>query len=570
MNPSKLRARYRRIIFFFGGVIAAFIFWEIFLPRIGLRAWSRSTRTERYKRIATQFRALAIQMGGLMIKVGQFLSARLDVLPPEITEELAGLQDEVPAESFDAIRKQAEAELGAPLIEKYAWFEETPLAAASLGQAHRARLLPKDAEAQGFGEVVVKVQRPYIDQIIEVDLAAMVRVGGWLKRYKPVSDRADIPALVEEFSRTVRQEVDYLAEGRNAETFSANFKARAEIHVPQIVWSHTTRRALTLENVLAIKIGDYDAITAAGIDRGEVARRLFDAYLQQIFEDGFFHADPHPGNLFVTPLETRDADTDGTGTGGKLEWKLTFIDFGMVGRMPENLRDGLRDAVIAIGTKDAVRLVGAYKTLGVILPGADTKLIEMAGAQLFDRFWGKTMSELRQIDHAEMMKFGLQFRELMYSMPFQLPQDLLFLGRAIAILSGMCTGLDPNFNVWGEIAPYATKLVSQEGATNWRTWLDEAGKILQVLIALPGRAERVMTVMERGELNVQTPRLERQMMYVEQSLNRLVGGLVFSGLLIGGAVLYSSNVTLAQALMGGSGLALLWTIFLARGHRPWR
>ncbi len=563
MDPSKLRARYRRIVFFFAGVMAGFIFWEIFLPRIGLRAWSRSTRAGRYKKIAQRFRALAIRMGGLMIKVGQFLSARLDVLPPEITEQLADLQDEVPAEAFEAIRKQAEAELGAPLAEKYAWFDETPLAAASLGQAHRARLLPKEAEAQGFAEVVVKVQRPFIEQLIEVDLSAIRRVGGWLKRYKPVSDRADVAALIEEFSGTVRQEVDYLAEGRNAETFDANFKDNPDVHVPRVVWSHTTRRVLTLENVFAIKISDYDQITAAGIDRAEVARRLFKTYLQQIFEDGFFHADPHPGNLFITPLDGKDGD-------GAREWQLTFIDFGMVGRMPENLRDGLRDAVIAIGTKDAVRLVSAYQTLGVLLPGADTKLIEMAGAQLFDRFWGKSMSELRQVDHAEMMKFGLQFRELMYSMPFQLPQNLLLLGRTVAILSGMCTGLDANFNVWGEIAPYATKLVSAEGLSNWETWLAEAGKILQVLIALPGRTERVLTQMERGELSMQAPQLSRQVMYVEQALNRLVGGLVFAGLLIGGALLYPVNILLAESLLALAGLALLWTIFFARGHRPWR
>ena len=563
MNPSKLRARYWRIVFFFGGVTLNFIFWEIFLPRIGLGALSRRTLSGRYTRIAIQFRTLAIQMGGLMIKVGQFLSARLDILPPEVTDQLSGLQDEVPAESFDSIRKQAEAELGATLPVKFAWFDEAPLAAASLGQAHRARLFPKDAEVQGFEEVVVKVQRPYIEQVIEVDLAAMRRVGSWLKRYKPISDRADIPALIVEFSSTIRQEVDYLAEGRNAETFAANFKARDDIHLPKIVWSHATRRVLTLENVAAIKIGDYSAITAAGIDRGDVARRLFDIYLQQIFEDGFFHADPHPGNLFVTPLETKDAD-------GKREWRLTFIDFGMVGRVPENLRDGLRDAIIAIGTRDAARLVSSYKTLGVLLPGADTKLIELASAQVFDRFWGKTVSELRSIDHAEMMKFGLHFRELMFSMPFQLPQDLLFLGRTLAILSGMCSGLDPHFNVWGEVAPYAAKVVSQEGTSNWRTWLDEAGKILQILITLPGRTERVLTQMERGELSVQTPQLNRQVMFIEKSLNRLVGGLIFCGLLIAGAILYSSNAMLGQTLMGGAGLALFWTIFFARGHHPWR
>lgn len=563
MDPSKLRARYRRIVLFFAGVTAGFIFWEIFLPRIGLRAWSRSTRTGRYRGIAVRFRALAISMGGLMIKVGQFLSARLDVLPSEITDELSGLQDEVPAEAFEAIRKQAETELGAPLSEKYEWFEQIPLAAASLGQAHRARLLPAQADAMGFREVVVKVQRPYIEQLIEVDLSAIRRVGGWLKRYKPVSDRADVPALIEEFSATVRQEIDYLAEGRNAETFDANFKNNPGVHVPRVVWSHTTGRVLTLENVLAIKISDYDAITAAGIDRGDVARRLFETYLQQIFEDGFFHADPHPGNLFVTPLDGKDAD-------GRLAWKLTFIDFGMVGRMPDNLRAGLRDAVIAIGTKDSIRLVSSYRGLGVLLPGADTKLIEMASSQVFDRFWGKSMSELRQIDHAEMMKFGLQFRELMYSMPFQLPQNLLLLGRTVAILSGMCTGLDADFNVWGEIAPYATKLVGEEGLSNWETWLDEAGKILQVLIALPGRTDRVLTLMERGEFNIQSAQLGRQAMYVEQALNRLVGALVFTALVLAGAIVYPSNLLLSEILFGASLLALLWTIFLARGHRPWR
>ena len=180
------------------------------------------------------------------------------------------------------------------------------------------------------------------------------------------------------------------------------------------------------------------------------------------------------------------------------------------------------------------------------------------------------MSELRKINHAEIMQFGTQFRELIYSMPFQLPQDLLFLGRTLAILSGMCSGLDPHFNVWGEVAPYATKLVSQEGTSNWRVWLDEAGKILQVLIALPGRTERVLTLLERGELSVNTPYLNRQMMFLERSLNQVVGGLIFCGLLIAGAIVYTGNPSFGQVLMGGAAISLLWTIFFARAHHPWR
>jgi len=199
----------------------------------------------------------------------------------------------------------------------------------------------------------------------------------------------------------------------------------------------------------------------------------------------------------------------------------------------------------------------------------DLELLEKAEAQAFDRFWGKSMSELRKIDHREMHRFALQFRELLYAMPFQLPQNLLMLGRTVAILSGMCTGLNPEFNLWEQLEPYAGKLVAQEAGSNWRTWLDEAGKILQVLIGLPGRADRVLTLAERGDLSIQMPQVSRQLRFMEQALNRLVGGVVFGAFLIGGALVYSSNQLYGEILFAASALALLWTIFLARGHRSW-
>lgn len=566
MKPSHLRARYWRIVFFFGRVTLGFIFWEMFAPRIGLRGVARRNRPERNRRAAVRFRALAISMGGLMIKVGQFFSARLDVLPPEITDELAGLQDEVPPESFDDIRALAESELALPLLEHYAWFDETAVAAASLGQVHRARLREADAAELGFSDVVVKVQRPHIEDVVEVDLSALRRVGGWLARYKPVADRVDVSALLEEFATTTRAEIDYLAEGSNAETFAENFTDDPRVGVPRVAWELTTRRVLTLEDVSAIKLGDYDAISEAGISRAQVSAVLADTYLKQIFEDGFFHADPHPGNLFVTPLE-------GTDEAGNRNWKLTFIDFGMVGRVPENLRAGLREAVMAVGTQDGARLVRSFRTLDVLLPSADINLIERASMQLFDRFGGMSMGELKEIDHNEMMSFGLQFRDLMLNFPFQLPENLLLLGRSIAILSGMCTGLDPEFNLWGSIAPYATKLISDEdggvGGT-FQTILAEGTKILQTVIGLPGRADRVLTQVERGELSVQTPLLNLRIRRLERSVGRISGALVFAALLVAGAIVYGTDAEFGRWLMGGSLVPLVWVMMAGRGRHPGR
>jgi predicted unusual protein kinase regulating ubiquinone biosynthesis (AarF/ABC1/UbiB family) len=209
--------------------------------------------------------------------------------------------------------------------------------------------------------------------------------------------------------------------------------------------------------------------------------------------------------------------------------------------------------------------------LGVLLPSANLKLIEEASAQVFDRFWGMSMNELRNIKHEEMMKFGLQFRELIFNMPFQLPENLLLLGRTIGILSGMCTGLYEEFNLWEQLAPYAKKLAAGEGGGSWfETFFDEAGALATTLLAIPGRAERVLKRVERGELNVQMPLVNIQISYLERSLNRLTGGVVFLALLIAGALLYDAHQTLAQGFFIGAGLALFYTLFLARGHRPWR
>ena len=556
------RARYRRIIFFFGKVLLSLILWEIIFPHLGLRGWSHRTRPERLRRIAAQFRILAIRMGGVMIKVGQFLSSRVDVLPREITDELAGLQDEVPAEKYEDIRRVAEAEYGISLEEKFEEFDPHPLAAASLGQVHRAKLRPEDCLQDGGCEsVVVKIQRRNIEHIIATDLAALRTVGFWLKRYRPISKRADVPALLAEFTRVLYEEIDYIAEGHNAETFAAIFADNPSVRVPCVVWTHTTKRALTLEDVGAIKITDYDAITVAKIDRAVVAKRLFNVYLKQIFEDGFFHADPHPGNLFVTPIE-QSSNSDQS---NEKNWQLTFVDFGMVGRLPNKLREGLRELVIGVGLQDAGRVVKSYQLLGVLLPNADLTLLEKAGAKMFEMFWGRNMSELQDVSLDEMHEFAEEFRDLMYSMPFQIPQDIIFLVRCVGILSGICTGLDPDFNLWEGIAPFAQKLITEEASSARETILEVLSTMARRLLAMPGRVDAILMKVERGELAVHDPHLSRQLLLLERAIRRGVGAIIFAVLLIGGIQLFLAQYPFfGILLMVGAAISLLWILFTGR------
>jgi predicted unusual protein kinase regulating ubiquinone biosynthesis (AarF/ABC1/UbiB family) len=576
------RARYRRIVLFFARIIASVTFWDILLPRLRMGKISARGRSERMRRGAAGFRKLAIQMGGVMIKVGQFLSTRVDILPREVTNELAGLQDEVPAVPFPAIRQVAEAEYGIPLEEKFDEFNPVPLGSASLGQVHRARIYARThqlgnglAPKNGFYEVVVKIQRPDIEQIIATDLKALRTVGKWLQRFKPIQRRANIPALLDEFTRILYEEIDYLAEGRNAETFAANFASQPTVRVPKVIWTHTTRRALTLEDVFAIKITDYPAIAAAGVDRNEVASRLLDTYLQQIFEDGFFHADPHPGNLFVEPLLAPPPSTAPQGRfmpfrqehapdeqTSKVAWQLTFVDFGMVGHVPANLRSGLRELLIGVGTQDAQRTVQAYQQMGILLPNADLKLLEKANAQVFESFWGRNMTELSNLSTNDLLQFADEFRELIYNMPFQIPQDVIFLVRTVSILSGMCTGLNPQFNVWTYLVPHAQKIMLEEARNNRGAWVDELKLLARAWLSMPNKLDNLINNLERGDISVRSPEISQQVNRLERAVHRITGTILFTALLLGGIQLYlGDEKTLGAILLGFAAISLSWMAF---------
>jgi predicted unusual protein kinase regulating ubiquinone biosynthesis (AarF/ABC1/UbiB family) len=259
------------------------------------------------------------------------------------------------------------------------------------------------------------------------------------------------------------EEISYVQEAHNAIRFSAMFKDDHGVYVPTIYTEYSTDKILVIEDVTSIKLTDNAALDAAGISRKAVAQRLMDTYLVQIFEKRFFHADPHPGNLFVYPLPVEEGQR--FGKDGR-PFYLIFIDFGMTGSLTKEISDGLVATLTAVINRDARALVQSYKKLGMILPGADMDRIEEAAVAAFDQVWGLSMTEMKNVDYQDVAALGSEFNDLLFDMPFQVPQDFIYLGRAVGILSGMCTQLDDHFNPWTELAPYAQQLAAQSVGLN--------------------------------------------------------------------------------------------------------
>jgi predicted unusual protein kinase regulating ubiquinone biosynthesis (AarF/ABC1/UbiB family) len=301
-----------------------------------------------------------------------------------------------------------------------------------------------------------------------------------------------------------------------------------------------------------------------------VARVLYRIYLQQIFEHSFVHADPHPGNLFVRPLplvgESPFAPGDAVPTpaaGEERPFQIAFVDFGMVAAVPERLRGALREYAIALGTRDAERMVRSYVAAGVLLPGADLRRLEEVHVELFQRFWGVRIGDLRQTAFSEAEYFFRQYRDVLYELPFQVQVDLLFASRAVGLLAGLSTQLDPRFDPWAETLPFAERLATQELRRGWREILTEGLAQLQILLGLPRRTDAVLARAERGTLTVQaalTPEERKMIRRLERSIHRLSWTILAAGLVIAGVMVRASapGTPWGWWLIGAGALAFLW------------
>lgn len=546
-----MKARYRRILRFAALALLQTWWFELALPKFGLKRFVARGRLNRFKKLARKFGVLALDLGGLIIKAGQFASSRLDVLPEAITSELESLQDEVSPVPFERIRPQLESELGLSLDLAFASFDSTPIASASLGQVYRAELSESLASDFGGAKVMVKALRPGIEEIVEVDLKALRKVGQWLSRIKLVSRRTDAPALVEEFATVSLQEIDYFHEAGNLERFKLNHQREARVDSPVVIWERTGKRVLTLSDVSAIKISDVDALLAAGINPNAVASELARNTFEQIFTFGYFHADPHPGNIFVSKV-------------GENDFKITYIDFGMMGEINDELRGGLQRFIIALVSRDARACVVSMQKLGVLLPSADTVELERAIIALFERFGGVGVAELTQTDPEEFKQLALQFSDLLRTLPFQLPEDFLLLFRSISLLSGVTSALNRDFNMWDAVDPFARTLLNGGGNNTIKAIGREALSFATTVAGLPARMDSVLTRIDQGLVSVRLPEVEKVVRRLNGTTQRISVSILAAAIFIGGVFLRINGDELGNWLLFGSIPLALYAVGIFR------
>src|SRR5579875_436895 len=451
------------------------------------------------------------ELGTTFIKLGQILSTRADLLPPEYQAELARLQDQARPVPGEIIREILVEELGRPIEELFSAFDPSPLAAASIGQAHAAVL--RDGR-----EVVVKVRRPgVVEQVLE-DLEILQNLAAAASRHWDLADQYDIVGLAQEFAQTLEAELDYVREGRNAERIARAFAGDRGIHVPRVFWEATTSRVLTLERIRGIKISDLAALEEAGIDRSLLARRAARIILKMVFEDGFFHADPHPGNFFIEP-------------GGR----IGLIDFGMVGIIDDRTQLQLVDVLLAVTGQDVDRLVDVLGEMGVIQRRVNRALLRRDLEHLLARYYGRPLGE---IEITPLLNDALA---IVRRHRLRFPPNLALLAKTVAMNEGLGRQLDPSFNLTTVLVPYARRMVVRQFSPRfWSRRLTRASlDAIRLGMEMPEQLRRMIAEIERGglEVGMRPEGFEPVIQRLERLANRIVLGIITAAFVIGLAVL---------------------------------
>lgn len=484
---------------------------------IGMKMISRGRRkrVEKFTR-SERMRMAVEELGPTFIKLAQILSTRPDLIPPEIVQELAKLQDQVPPFPFAQVKEIVEEELKAPLEEKFQHFAETPLAAASIGQVHRARL-------QSGAEVVVKVQRPGIRQLIEVDLEILFHLAALIERHIDELGIQRPTRIVEEFARTLEKEIDYTVEAYHTERFARQFLGNTSIYVPRIHREASTERVLTMEYIPGIKASEIAALNQQGFDLKIIASRGTDLILEQIFHHGFFHADPHPGNLFFLPKNV-----------------ICYLDFGMMGSVDRQAREDFADIVYGYVLRDESKIAKALLKIIEWDTEPNRRTLEKDIADFMALYLYQPLKELR-IDSILKALLDLITRHRL-----RLPPEIFLMIKALTTAEGVGVALDPDLNMAEKAAPFI-KRIKMERLNPRRIigeFFDSGGELIQLLKEIPGELREILKQVKQGKTKIEFEHrgLEDFAYHIDRSSNRMAFSFLVSSLIVGSALIFRTDI----------------------------
>ena len=505
--------RYRQVI----GVLVKYGFGEI-LDRMniaGYLTFGGRKLFARHQEIASlswaeRIRLALEELGPTFVKIGQILSTRPFLIPPELTIELTKLQDQVTAFSFAEARKIIELEFGKPLSELFSAFDETPCASASLSQVHRATTINGDV-------VAVKIQRPNVQEIMEKDLSILRDLAGLLERYVPESRTFDPVAVVEEVRKSALQETDFGFEARNLEIFARNFVNDTRIVLPEVFWELSTAKVLTLTYIDGIKISEVDKLLEAGIDPVEITKVGGELAAKQIFEHGFFHADPHPGNLFALPGN-----------------RIAVVDFGMMGRLSRSSLELISDLLIAAASDDTRRLVRVFQNHELLSDNIRPAALETELSLFLHRFHGVPLSQLN------MRSLISETFRIVTTHQIKFPPELMMLGKALGTYEELARSLNPQYEFITALMPAIKKLSTRkfEPHNIFSEIGQYFGDVRELLLNVPFELRRITRKLRKGELSIslQHKGLERLIIELEKASNRIAFAMIIAAIIVGSSL----------------------------------
>ncbi|MGB9791940.1 MAG: ABC1 kinase family protein [Thermacetogeniaceae bacterium] len=455
------------------------------------------------------------ELGPTYVKLGQLLSTRSDLLPEEYIREFSKLQDKADAIPYEEVERVILNELGKPVGEIFDWFDRRVSAAASIGQVHRARL-------RSGQDVVVKVQRPGIEESIRVDLEILEEIGRIIEQRTRLGERYRISEIIEEFSSAILDELDFTLEGRNADIFRKNFKDDPTVYIPKVYWNYTTKKVLVMEYVAGCKLTSRKELRERGFNPSEISRRLVDAMLKQIYFDGFFHSDPHPGNLAVLPGD-----------------RVVFMDFGQVGQIDEEIRERAADLVIALVKHDIDGIIKGLLKIGVIQDQPNLSRLRKDLSRLEKKYYRLPFGEIN---------VGTSIKELMDVAgrhQIQFPSELVLAAKALITLEAVIRELAPDMSLVEIAEPFASRVILKRyhPSSIKRHLTENFAKTLAAAAKLPFLAESIAEKINLGQISLRVDNKEFLMLIkaLQRSINRLSLSIAFGSILIVGAMLVSIN-----------------------------